>query len=129
MEINPNTKIPGVTRPGRQLVDGINGDPRLAAVSTDRLEQVYIQWMENGAPKNLPAADADGFIAWSGGSIPVHPRDKVQVKLLGGYKNKDGSYLQGSAFRFDWQHVGDANDDVIAFKVVEKHAKLDSLSG
>lgn len=124
MEIDPNVKIPGVTRPGRQLVDSIQGDRRLAKVSTDRLEQIYVEWLENGAPKNLPAADSEGFISWAGGSIPVHPRDKVQVKLRGGYTNRDGGYLQGSAFRFDWRHDGDANDDVTAFKVVEKHEPL-----
>lgn len=124
MDINSNIKVLGVTRPGRQLIDSIEGDKRLAAVSTDRLEQVYIEWLENGTPKGLPAPDDEGFTAWTGGSIPIHPRDKVQVKLLGGYKNKDGGYLQGSAFRFDWRHEGDANDDVVAFKVVEKHAPL-----
>ena len=95
MYINSNTKIPGVTRPGRQLVDGIQGDQRIAKVSTDRLEHIYIEWLENGAPKNLPEPEGDGFTTWAGGSIPVHPRDKVQVKLRGGYTNKEGGYLQG----------------------------------
>jgi hypothetical protein len=124
MDIDPNIKVAGVTRPGRQLVDGIQSDQRIAKVSTDRLEQVYIEWLENGAPQKLPAQDAEGFTPWAGGSIPVHPRDKVQVKLRGGYTNKEGGYLQGSAFRFDWRHEGDANDDVVGFKIMESHETL-----
>lgn len=107
MDIDPNIKIPGVTRPGRQLID-----------APDRLESVYLEWLENGAPKGLPSPGTDGFVSWAGSTIPVQPRTKVAVKLGGGFTLKDGSYLAGSAFRFDWSHTG-AADDIVAFKLME----------
>lgn len=117
MQHNPIVKIPGITRPGRQAPSAEMGGIELAQFSSERLEAAYAAWLANGEP-NLPEPDADGFIEWSGAGIPVFPRAVVEIKLRGGFTPKSG-YVMGEAFRFDWTWTeGDANDDVIAFRVV-----------
>jgi len=117
--LDPKIKIPGVTRSGRQ-----------AATDTNRLLKYFMDWAEHGAPKDLPEPDEEGMIPWSGGTIPVYPRDIVSLRLRGGFRltggdfraekeagflvEKGNGFLTGTAARFDWEHTG-AMDDIIGF--------------
>lgn len=55
--------------------------------------------------------DADGYMTWPGGEIPIDPDLVVDVIL------RDGSAFAASAFRLDWDHVDPGKDDVVKFRL------------
>lgn len=66
-----------------------------------------------GARATEPAADADGWIEWSGGGCPVPADTVVDVR----FRNGDESITYRNAGGLDWQHDHHPRD-IIAYRIV-----------
>lgn len=105
MDHEMNQKISGVTTAGRQLYD-----------HPDKLARQQADYEAGGREAGLSlVSQPDGFKPWNGGKIPIDPRQRVFVRLRGGFLLNDGSEIMASALRFDWTHTGEL-DDIVAFR-------------
>lgn len=63
------------------------------------------------------AAEADGWVEWSGGACPVDPDGPVEVELRGGDRMSGG--WRAGVYR--WNHEGES-DDIVRYRVVGAQA-------
>lgn len=61
----------------------------------------------------MTAPDADGWIEWSGGKMPVHGAARVICQL------KDGRTMRAARARSrEWEHINDGTD-ISRYRIVE----------